>query len=133
MGSGGCLESMELLNQVFQSGIIENDGHEIFARLNAGEDVVDLVGDYGKKFGKGKVARRIQEAVQDWPPLHREAVTKMVAWALSKLDTDDRVMISWKGNADHPETVTRFELRDHTLLIEFAHPPGGFSAAQAGA
>ena len=52
-----------------------------------------------------------------------EAVTRLVGWALEKLDTDDRVMIEWKGDAEYHETVTKFELRNNTLHIEFAHPP----------
>ncbi len=65
---------------------------------------------------------------ENWPDLHLEAVSKVVQWALTKLDTDDRIMIKWKGDADSTETVTKFELRDHTLVIEFAHPPGSMRA-----
>jgi hypothetical protein len=42
------------------------------------------------------------------------------------------VNITWKGDADFPETVTRFELRGNHLQIEFLHPPATLGApAQA--
>jgi hypothetical protein len=120
---------MEMLNQVFGTGIILNDGHEILARLEAGDELGDITEDLGKKFGKPDMAGEVRRVTENWPPLHLEAVSQMVQWALGKLDTDDRVTINWKGDAQHPETVTKFELRDHTLLIEFAHPPGSMQAA----
>jgi hypothetical protein len=114
---------MQVLNMVFSSGLIGNDGHEIAARLEAGDDVSDIVGDLAVEFGQPDMVTDVQKVVSAWPALHMEAVTKLVGWALSKLDTDERVMIEWKGDAEHHETVTKFELRDNTLHIEFAHPP----------
>ncbi len=131
MPGSGCPEAMEVLNVVFSSGLIGNDGHEIAARLEAGDDVADIVGDIAVEFGQADMVADVQKVVSAWPPLHMEAVTRMVSWALGKLDTDERVMIEWKGDAEHHETVTKFELRDHTLHIEFAHPP--VAAAQAAA
>ena len=64
---------------------------------------------------------------------HTEAVAQMVQWALGKLDTEDRITIRWKDDAEYRETVTKFELRDHELLIEFAHPPAGLRAPGASA
>ncbi len=129
MPDSGCGEAMQLLNLVFSSGIISNDGHEIYARLSDGDDVSDMVEEYSKKFGKAEMAGEIRKVIERWPPLQLEAVAQMVHWALGKLDTEDRVMIKWKGDDEHPETVTKFELRDHTLLIEFAHPPVGAQTA----
>lgn len=131
MGATGCPEAMELLNQVFGSGLIFNDGHEIYARLMAGDEVVDIAEDLGKKFGSEEAVRPIRRVMENWPSQHLEAVGEMVRWALGKLDTEDRVTIAWRGDADHPETVTRFELRDHSLLIEFAHPPVAVQAVTA--
>ena len=130
MAEFGCPQAMELLNLVFNSIYIFNDGHEIRSRLEAGDDVADIVEDLGQKFGPSEALADIRRVTENWPRLHMEAVSEMVQWALGKLDTDDRVTITWKGDADHPETVTRFELRDHTLHIEFAHPP--VIAAKAG-
>lgn len=132
MAAPGCGEAMKLMNVVFSSGVVGNDGHEILARLNAGDDVLEVVEDLNEKFGRPRLARAVRSVGENWPSLHLEAVTKLVQWALGKLDTDDRIMITWKGDADNPETVTKFELRDHTLLIEFAHPPAGLQAASAG-
>ncbi len=129
--TGGCREAMELLNLVFSAGIIFNDGHEIFARIDAGEDITDIAVDIAEKFGQKDKAGPIQKVIESWPPLHVEAVGQLLHWALGKLDTEDRVMIKWKGDDENPETVTRFELRDHTLLIEFAHPRGCVEAASA--
>ena len=119
-----CLQAMELLNTVFMAPLIFNDGHEILQRLEAGDEVADIAEDLGQKFGRPDKAQTVRSVIEHWPPLHIEAVAGMVQWALTKLDTDDRVMIKWSGDAEHPETVTKFELRDHTLVIEFAHPPG---------
>ena len=83
------------------------------------------------EFGQPDMVVDVQKVVRNWDPLHMEAVTKLVGWALGKLDTEDRVMIEWKGDAEYHETVTKFELRDHTLYIEFAHPP--VAATQAAA
>lgn len=130
--TGGCREAMELLNLVFSAGIIFNDGHEIFARIDAGDDIADIAVDLAEKFGQKDKAGPIQKVIESWPRLHVEAVSQLLHWALGKLDTDDRVMIKWKGDDEHPETVTRFELRDHTLLIEFAHPPTRAGTAPAG-
>ena len=130
--TGGCREAMELLNMVFSARIILNDGHEIFARLEAGDDVADIAEDVSVKLGQEEVAAPVREVIESWPRLHVEAVGQLLHWALAKLDTEDRVMIQWKGDDENPETVTKFELRDHTLLIEFAHPRGSFGAAQAG-
>lgn len=123
MAAGGCIEAMELLNLAFATVFILNDGHEILARLNAGEDAAAIAAEYSAKLGKEESADEIGKVIRGWPPLHLEAVTQVVRWALGKLDTDDRITIHWKGDADSPETVTRFELRDHQMLIEFAHPP----------
>ena len=114
---------MDLLNGLFMTALILNDGHEILARLNAGDEVADLAEAYARKFGKGAVAEEIRRVTEKWPPLHLEAVTQMVKWALGKLDTEDRITISWKGDADAPDTVTTFEIRGHSMQIEFAHPP----------
>ena len=127
-----CLEGVDALNLLFGTALILNDGHEILARLEAGDDVADIAEPYAEKLGKGDMAEGFVRLMKNWPPLQMEAITEMVQWALSKLDTDDRVMIRWKGDDESPETVTRFELGDHTLLIEFAHPPGSLQAAGAG-
>ena len=133
MPTTGCPEAMEVLNTVFSSGLIGNDGHEIAARLEAGDDVADIVGDIAIEFGQPDMVADVQKVVKAWDPLHMEAVTRLVGWALGKLDTEDRVMIEWKGDAEYHETVTKFELRDHTLYIEFAHPPvAALQAAAAG-
>jgi len=123
MAVAGCLEAMAVLNNVFAVPLILNDGHEIYQRLQAGDDVVSIVEDLNTKFGRPRLARAIRQVGEGWPPLHLEAVSEMVRWALGKLDTEDRILINWKGDDESPETVTRFELRDHALLIEFAHPP----------
>jgi hypothetical protein len=125
--------TVDLLNLVFDTALILNDGHEVYARLSAGEDMVAVVRDLNQKFGKPENGRVIDAISNAWPPLHREAVTEMVRWAMGKLDTEDRVNIRWKGDADNPETVTRFELRGHELVIEFAHPPGSIQAGRNGA
>ena len=122
---GGCPESMELLSKVFSTALILNDGHEIRARLADGDNVLDIVGDLNDKFGRKRMGRAIRSVGENWPALQLEAVTEMVKWALGKLDSDDRITISWRGDAECQETVTRFELKDNSLLIEFAHPPGG--------
>lgn len=131
--TGTCIQAMELLNAVFNSPIILNDGHEILVRLEAGDEVVDIVEELAAKFGQDIGAEEIRQVVETWPPLHREAAAEMVRWALSKLDTEDRVTINWKGDDENPEIVTKFELRDHTLLIEFAHPPARVQAAKGSA
>lgn len=118
------METVALLNAIFQIPGILNDGHEILTRLNAGDDVIEVVQDLNLKFGSKESARLVRTVTESWPVLHREAITEMVHWALGKLDTDERVLIRWKGDAESPETVTKFELRDHVLVIELAHPPG---------
>lgn len=127
-----CAQGMELLNQIFQTAIILNDGHEILARLENGDEVVEIAEDLGKKFGQPEMAANIRRVFERWPPLHVEMVASAVQWALSKLDTDDRVTIKWSGDAEYPETVTRLELRDHSLRVEFAHPPFGAQVAASG-
>jgi hypothetical protein len=121
----GCVEAMNILNLVFQSALVMNDGHEILLRLQAGDEPADILLDLGRKFSRFKVARedRVGGMIRQWPPLHGEAVSQMLQWALAKLDTDERVSISWKGDDEAEETVTRFELRGNHLQIEFAHPP----------
>jgi hypothetical protein len=114
---------MELLNYVFTTALILNDGHEIFARLNAGDDVIDIVDELNMKFGRPRMGKAIRAVGENWPPQHLEAVGTLVKWALSKLDTDERITIEWKGDAESSETVTKFELRENRLHIEFAHPP----------
>lgn len=131
MPAAGCPEAMEVLNLVFSTGLIGNDGHEIAARLDAGDDVADIVGDIAVEFGQPDMVADVQKVVSAWPALHMEAVTQLVSWALGKLDTDERIMIQWKGDAEYHETVTKFELRDHTLHIEFAHPPVAASQVAA--
>ena len=126
---GGCMETVDLLNIVFQAPFIFNDGHEILTRLRAGDDVVEVVQGLNRRFGRREYRPMINALGSAWPPEHLEAITTMVRWALEKLDTDDRVMIEWKGDARSRETVTRFELRDRLLTIEFAHPPGVLSIA----
>ncbi len=123
--SGGCPETVELLNTVFTTALILNDGHEIRDRLEAGDNVISIVEELNAKFGRRGLNRAIKRLGDGWPPLQLEAVSEMVRWALTKLDSDDRITIEWRGDAESTETVTKFELRDNTLVIEFAHPPGG--------
>ena len=125
MADLGCNEAILTLNAVFQSALILNDGHEILARLQTGDDPADIVTDLASKFRtlKRADAARVQQVISAWPRLHMEAVGEVLKWALGKLDTDERISISWKGDADNPETVTRFELRGNQLQVEFAHPP----------
>lgn len=133
MPDSQCVQAMELLNQVFGSGLIFNDGHEILARLENGDDVGDIVADLGRKFGEAGTDDVVTRVVESWPPLQLQLVSQAVRWALAKLDTDDRVTIKWRGDAESPQTVTKFELRDHELVIEFAHPPAGISSEPAAA
>jgi hypothetical protein len=125
MGDAGCLELMQAMNIVFTTAFILNDGHEIATRLAAGDDLMDIVRDVAVKRGVKDESHieRVQRVIRGWPPLHVELLKTAVQWALSKLDTDDRVTIRWRGDATHSETVTRLELRGHDLQIEFAHPP----------
>lgn len=132
MPDSQCNEAMQLLNAVFASGLILNDGHEILARLEAGDELISIATDLNDKFGQPGGANGIRRIIGAWPPLHLQAMSTLVQWALGKLDTEDRVRIAWKGDAEHPETVTRFELRGHDLLIEFAHPPGSLVAPSNG-
>jgi hypothetical protein len=121
---------VRLLNLVFGTKLIMNDGHEILTRLREGDDLADVVVDLGSKFNGFRRVEAFQAAsiARAWPALHQEAVSKMVQWALEKLDDDEnRVWISWKGDAEHPETVTRFELNGNRLQIELAHPPLAFA------
>ncbi len=134
MADTGCGMAMDLLNFIFDTALILNDGHEIYARLSAGDNPAQIVLDQGNKFGRLKKARveAVERVANNWPALHMEAVSSIVTWALSKLDSDDRVRITWKGDADYPETVTRFELRGNHLQIEFLHPPAALAAAAIG-
>ncbi|MBI5263604.1 MAG: hypothetical protein HY852_17485, partial [Bradyrhizobium sp.] len=129
MPATGCAEAMQLLNVIFTTPLILNDGHEILVRLNAGDDVVDIVSGLNEKFGDPRLDPEIRAVGERWPKLQLEAVNRLVSWALSKLDTDDRITISWKGDAEYHETVTRFEVKEHQLHIEFLHPPVTDSAA----
>lgn len=131
MAETGCDQAMQLLNLVFDTALILNDGHEIHARLSAGENAAQVLIDQGTKFGRlrGSRAKAIERVATNWPALHMEAVSSVVTWALSKLDSPDRVRITWKGDAEYAETVTRFELRGNHLQIEFLHPPGALAGA----
>jgi hypothetical protein len=127
MAGSGCLEAMALLNVFFATAMVLNDGHEVLARLEAGEDVAEICDDYCRKLGREDHIAESRRLLKNWPPLHLEVVTQLVRWALGKLDTDDRITIHWKGDEDSPETVTRFELKGHEMIIEFAHPPSLFA------
>ena len=122
MPGHGCEEVMALLNHVSAVPLILNDGHEVLERLRAGGKIVDIVEDLNAKFGQPELAPAIRQVAEGWDQVHLEAVENMLQWALGKLDTEDRILIDWKGDADHPEVVTRFELRGRRLLVEFAHP-----------
>lgn len=124
---------MELMNAVFASPLILNDGHEIFARLEAGDDIADIAAEMNQKFGRPEWTARICQVIDNWPPLHREAAASVVRWALSKLDTEDRIQIKYRGDNEYPEVVTRIELRGHELLVEFLHPPTPARLAANGA
>ena len=105
MPVAGCPEAMEMLNLVFSSGLISNDGHEIAARLEAGDSVEDIVGDLAVEFGQPDMVVDVQKVVRNWDPLHMEAVNKLVGWALGKRDTEDRVVNEWKGDREDDSTV----------------------------
>lgn len=126
---GGCEESIQILNLVFGTWYVFNDGHEVLAQLEQGAAPVEVVDGLAAKFGSERERDVIRTVVQAWPPLHLEAVSRMLQWALSKLDSDDRITITWRGNDHNEDTVTRFELRGNTLLIEFAHPPARIGQA----
>lgn len=131
MANVGCQAMVEVLNVLFGADLILNDGHEILARLQAGDELADIAGEVGAKFGNPARVEDIRLVTSNWPDHHQRALSQMLQWALSTLDTEDRITVKWKGDDQHPETVTRFELRDHTLTIEFAHPPVGSRTSQA--
>lgn len=132
MGDVNCIEVVQLLNNLFGTPLILNDGHEILARLEDGADLVDMVNEANKKFGNPENEAAIRRTVGAWPPLHREAVGEMIRWALSKLDTKERVVVKYRGDAESPRTVTKFELEGNVLVVEFAHPPFRPHLAPAG-
>ncbi len=119
-----CEAAMATMNVLCQTPLILNDGHEILAQLREREPIADIAASVGRKFGGRGMDDAIRDLARRWPPAHMEAVGRIVEWALEKLDTEERISIKWKGDADSPEVVTRFELRGSDLLIEFAHPPG---------
>ena len=124
MDAGGCSEAMIALNVIFGTALILNDGHEILACLEAGEDPVLHV---GKKHHAEEHIQAFMKLKKSWPKLHFEAIDEMLKWALRKLDTDDRVTIEWKGDDQYHEIMTRMELRGNKLLIEFLHPPASLA------
>ncbi len=47
-----CLHAVQVLNAIFSTPLILNDGHEILQRLEAGDEVADIAEDLGQKFGQ---------------------------------------------------------------------------------
>src|SRR4051812_28206468 len=101
----GCDVTMDALNRFFNSPLVFNDSHDIYARLSAGEPIADVLVDVAAIFYGAKSTRlkAVQRVVQNWPDLHLEFVRNMVMLALAKIDSDDRLQITWKGDADNPE------------------------------
>ena len=133
MAIPACEAAMQTLNAAFQIPYIFNDGHEIYARLRADEPLEEIAEDLGNKFGAEGTGEMMRQLMKHWPRQHLEGVKRICEWALEKLYTDDRILITWDGTEVSPETVTRIELRDKELRIVFAHPPGSIPGAFANA
>jgi hypothetical protein len=126
MASFGCAQTVNVLNFLFDPRVIKNERTEILAKLNAGDSLSSVLLSLGSKFQRFQRSSRLTEiesVVNGWPARHLEAIRALVIWSLSSQDTDEPVRLRWKGDADYHETVTKFEIREDEVVIEFAHPP----------
>jgi hypothetical protein len=126
MASFGCAQTVGILNFLFDPRVIKNDKDEILARLVGGDSLASVLVDLGSRFQRFRRSSRLTEiesVVNNWPAVHLEAIRALVIWSLSSLDTSEPVRLRWKGDAEYHETVTKFEVRDNEVVIEFAHPP----------
>ena len=126
MGAFGCAHTVDILNFLFDPRVIKNEREEILARLVGGDSLSSVLVDLGgrfQRFRRSSLLTEIETVVNNWPAKHLEAIRAVVIWSLSSFDTDEPVRLRWKGDADYHETVTKFEVKDNEVMIEFAHPP----------
>ncbi len=71
--AGGCIEFVSAMNALFSTALILNDGHEIYAVLEAGGDPLE---EAGKKFPENEQLRAFLEVKRGWPAHHMEAILR---------------------------------------------------------
>ena len=121
MPYSGCGQTIDVLNRMFAEPVVARDGKRLLARLQAGQDFRAIVADeYSGRFGEDALV--VRNVLEHWSDLHFDLVEEVLKWALEKLNTQDHMRVTWQGNTESPELVTRFEVRGNELLVDFAHP-----------
>lgn len=125
MADWGCRLAVGYLNRLFSAPRPAGESPEIVARVAAGEDFTDvLIEKVRAEYGAlSQRTRAVEFVVGHWPQEHVDVVQAMLEANIKRRPIEEPLQVIWKGDADNPETVTRFEVGENRLVVEFAHPP----------
>jgi len=126
MADVGCCKVMEAMGFIFAEERLDEIGEELLRRFRSDERFGDIIAEIGDRYrcfpGKTRSseARRI---IEHWPAAHLAMVRSAIIWGITNRNAGVPTRFHWKGDDEHPETVTRFEIKDADIYVEFAHPP----------
>jgi len=124
MGDWGCRLSVAYLNRLFSAPRPAGEPPEIVARVAQGEDFTKvLLEKVREEYGSvSQRTRAIEFVVGHWPREHLDVVQSMLEANIKRRPQEEPLQVIWKGDAEYDETVTRFEVGENKLVVEFAHP-----------
>lgn len=121
-----CRLMTEAMTDFFKEEVIGGREEQILQRLTAGESLPAFVHESVREvrtFRRQAVLAGTNQVVENWPAEHHDMIRSALMWALQKRLSGSPVKVTWKGDDEHEEFVTRIEIKDDELVLDFAHPP----------
>lgn len=121
-----CRLMTEAMTDFFKEEVIGGREKEILQRLIAGESLPTFVHESVKEvrqFRRQALLAGTNQVVENWPLEHHEMIRSALMWALQKRVQGAPVKVTWKGDDEHTEFVTKIEIKGDELVLDFAHPP----------
>jgi hypothetical protein len=117
---------MEAVDYIFAEEHLDDLSDEMLTRFKAGESLGVVISEIGARHGffrgytKPPAARVI---IEHWPASHLEQIRWTVIAGLTMRKQGVPIRFHWKGDDEHPETITSILFKENDIHIEFAHPP----------
>ena len=126
MTDTGCCKTMETLNFLFNDRVLGPFTEEVLVRLKSDQLMGSIAAEIGTRFdllrGYTK-AEDVIHIIEHWPEAQLQMIRSTVVWGLEQRLKGTTMRFHFRGDDEFPETLTRIEVRDNDITIEFLHPP----------
>jgi hypothetical protein len=117
---------MEVLNFLFLDRVMGAMTDEVLMRLKANESMGTIAAQIGDRFdllrGYTKSAD-VLRIIDHWPEAQLDMIRDTVIRGLEQRQKGVAMRFHFRGDDEYPETLTRIEVRENDITIEFLHPP----------